>query len=167
MQIKTCKKPEIVRDVVTLFSEAILQKDIKTIQSLLAEDGTFDIQSPRLNTLEVNKKRFLTWFKKRLKQTETLEISFDTCLFCSIGATVLLINGGKFPRQIKDSSERSKTGIMLEFNNGLIARLKFCYVMTKAENKYVIEEKMERIKFYTDKGHSFWYAKHLVEKELF
>jgi hypothetical protein len=167
MQTKTCKKPEIDRDVISLFSEAILQKDIKTIQSLLAEDGTFDIQSPRLNTLEVNKKRFISWFKKRLKQNESIEISFDTCLFCSIGATVLLINGGKFPRQIKDSSERSKTGLMLEVNNGLITRFKFCYVLTKTENKYVIEEKMERIRHYTDKGLSFWYAMQLVETELF
>lgn len=166
MQIKTCKKPEIVRDVVTQFSEAILQKDIKTIQSLLAEDGTFNIQSPKLNTLEVSKKRFITWFKKRLKQTETIEISFDSCLFCSIGAIVLLINGGKFPRQIKDSSERSKTGIMIEVKQGLISRLKFCYVFTKTENKYVFEEKIERIKHYTEKGLSLWYAKHHVEKEL-
>lgn len=166
MQIKTCKNPEIVRDVISLFSEAILQKDIKTIQYLLAEDGTFDIQSPRLNTLDVSKKRFITWYKKRLKQVDQITLSYDQCMHCSIGATVLLINNGTFPRQIKDSSERSKTGLMIQVENGLISRIKFCYVLLKTENKYMIDLKMERIKHYTDKGHSIWSAINLVEKDL-
>ena len=64
----------------------------------------------------------------------------------SFGSPVVLFNGGNFPRVIKDSSERSKTGLMLEFIDGKIATLKFCYVFANNENKYVFECNIERMK---------------------
>jgi hypothetical protein len=144
MQTQPCKKPKIVNDVIQSFSKAIQERDIKKIQLLLSEHGVYEIQSPRLNTLQVNKKRFVSWIKKRLKQEDQITISYDQCMHCSIGATVLLLNNGSFPRQIKDSSERSKTGLMLEVQDGMISRLKFCFVLVKSENKYVFEMNMRR-----------------------
>lgn len=166
MLTKTCKKTEIVRDVTTTFGNALLNKDLKTIVSLLSEDGIYEIQSPRLNTLQVEKKRFVTWFKKRLKQESELTITYDQCMHCYIGGIVLLLNNGKFPRQIKDSSERSKTGLMLEVKDGLISRVKFCYVFVKSDNMYVYEIRIARIKYYIDQGNSYWAAKRIAEQEL-
>lgn len=165
MIIKQCKKPETTKATMDLFVDSIVAKDINQLKSLLSEDGLFEIQSTRLNTLEVDKKRFVSWIKKRLKEESELTVTFDQCLHCSIGAEVLLINDGTFPRQIKDSSERSKAGLMLESKDGLINKIRFCYVMVKTDNKYVFEVEIERIKKYIDQGHSYWDAQNLADME--
>lgn len=163
--IKTCKKQEATKATKDLFVDAIVAKDINQLKSLLSEDGLFEIQTPRLNTLGVNKKRFVSWIKKRLKEVAELTITFDQCLHCSIGAEVLLLNDGTFPRQIKDSSERSKTGLMLVSKDGSINKIRFCYVMVKTDNKYVFEVEIERIKKYINQGHSYWEAQRLADME--
>ncbi len=56
-----------------------------------------------------------------------------------IGNKVVLFNGGKFPRVIKDVSERSKTGLMLEIEDDKIIGINFCYVFAKTENLYQFE----------------------------
>jgi hypothetical protein len=53
---------------------------------------------------------------------------------------------------LKDSSERFKTGLMVESSMGLITQIKFCYSFLKTENKNVFEIKMERIQYYTRCG---------------
>ncbi len=138
----TCKKQEITKDIIDAFSDALLNKNVNLLESLLDDNGQFNIQTERLNTIVVNKKRFLSWMNKRLKNDDIHAIEKDTCLHCSMGATVLLINKGQFPRQIKNSAERSKTGLMLETNNNSITQIKFCYVFTKTENLYVFEEQL-------------------------
>ena len=165
MIIKQCKKTETTKATMDLFVDSIVAKDINQLKSLLSEDGLFEIQSARLNTLEVDKKRFVSWIKKRLKEESELTVTFDQCLHCSIGAEVLLINDGTFPRQIKDSSERSKAGLMLESKDGLINKIRFCYVMVKTDNKYVFEVEIDRIKKYMDQGHSYWDAQNLADME--
>lgn len=146
---------------------AFINRDIKKIQYLLSDDGTYEIQSQRLNTLIVNKKRFIAWIKKRMKQEEKkLTITMDICMLCSIGANVLMINDGSFPRRLKDSSERSKTGLMVESSKGLITQIKFCYSFLKTENKNVFEIKMERIQYYTRCGYSYNSAKKMAEDEI-
>lgn len=165
MQTPLCKKPKIAQDVTILFSEALIKKDIKAITALLSEDGEYEIQTPRLNTLEVTKKRFVSWIKKRLKDAPKLTVTFDQCLHCAIGGTVLLINEGTFPRQIKDSSERSKSGLMIKTENGLISQVKFCFVFVKTENKYAFEIEIDRIKELESQGYSRWEAFEMVENE--
>ena len=161
MIAKSCK-PKI-ENTISLFSAALLKKDIKGIKDLLSEEGEFEIQSPKLNTLQVNKNRFVSWLNRRLKQTDTLTVALDQCLHCSIGRTVLLINDGTFPRQIKDSSERSKTGLMLKVKEGQISQIKFCFVFVKTENRYIYELKTDKVRYYEEKGYSMWEAIELAE----
>ena len=135
-----------VKSIVDIFSEALINKEVKVIESLLSDLGEFEIQSPKLNTLQVNKKRFVSWFTKKIIASENLTITFDQCMHCSIGGTVLLINEGHFPRIIKDSSERSKTGLMLRVEDDKIVQIKFCYVFVKTTNNYQFEINIARLK---------------------
>jgi hypothetical protein len=128
-----------VKSIVDIFSEALINKEVKVIESLLSDLGEFEIQSPKLNTLQVNKKRFVSWFTKKILASENLTITFDQCMHCFIGGTVLLINGGQFLRIIKDSSERSKTGLILRIEDNKIVHIKFCYVFVKTTNNYQFE----------------------------
>ena len=56
-----------------------------------------------------------------------------------LGNLYLYLTNGKFPRDIKHNSERSKTGLMLNTNEGKINEIKFCFAFLKTENKYQIE----------------------------
>lgn len=125
--------------IVDIFSEALINKEVKVIESLLSYLSEFEIQSPKLNTLQDNKKRFESWFTKKIIASENLTITFDQCRHCSIGGKVLLINKGQFPRIIKDSSERSKTGLMFRVDDHKIVQIKCCYVFVKTTSNNQFE----------------------------
>jgi hypothetical protein len=56
---------------------------------------------------------------------------------------VLLFNNGEFPIIIKDSSFRTKMGLMLDVQNNNINRIKFCALFLKTENPYVFEKRIK------------------------
>ena len=93
-----------------------------------------------------------------------LKIDYDNCIHCSIGNPVVLFNNGLFPRDIKDVSERSKTGLMLRIEHNKIIEIKFCYAFAVTENKYVFDCKMAKIKEYEAKGFSYKEAFGIVNK---
>ena len=142
-------------DIVDEFALASKAKNVDHLQSLLSDSGTFDIQNEELITKEVSKQEFIQWYGQMLEETQITSIEYDQCLHCFIGNAVVLFNAGMFPRKIKDSSERSKTGIMLDIKDGLISTLKFCYLFVVAENKHVFECRMEKIKEYQSQGMSW------------
>ncbi len=131
-----------------MFSEAIIGNDIGSIYNLLHENGRFDTQDNDLETVEVNKIQFIDWFSSKLSESKVISVHFDQCLHCKVGNDVLLLNKGKFPRNIKDISERSKTGLMLDYKDGIIATIKFCYVFAETENKFMFELKSLRRSFF-------------------
>ena len=137
------------------FAMASERKDLHHLESLLSENGTFDIQTADLETLEVGKHEFIKWYEKMLRETEITSIAYDRCLHCFIGNRVVLFNDGQFPRSIKDCSERSKTGIMLDIQDGLISTLKFCYLFVEADNPYVVECQLAKINEYKALGMPF------------
>ena len=103
------------------------------------DEGEFQIQDDENESIETNKIGFLNWYSKKLNDTPIVGVIYDQCLHCSIGNSVVIFNERKFPRVIKDSSERSKTGLMIETKTGKIVALKFCFVFLETENKYVFE----------------------------
>lgn len=143
------------KNIAVEFALASERKDLHHLQSLLAENGTFDIQTADLETLEVVKHEFIKWYGMKLQETEISSIAYDQCMFCFIGNQVVLFNDGQFPRTVKDSSERSKTGIMLDIQDGLISTLKFCYLFVVTDNKYVFECRIDKIKEYQAHGMSY------------
>jgi len=143
------------QNIAVEFALASEKKDLRHLKNLLAEHGTFDIQTADLETLEVGKCEFLVWYEMKLQETEIKSIAYDRCLHCFVGNQVVLFNIGQFPRIVKDSSERSKTGIMLDIQDGLISTLKFCYLFAVTNNKYVFECRIDRIKEYQSQGMSY------------
>jgi len=143
------------QNIAVEFALASKNKDLPHLESLLSENGTYDIQTADLETLEVSKQEFIEWYGMKLQETEITSIVYDRCLHCFIGNRVVLFNDGQFPRSIKDCSERSKTGIMLDIQDGLISTLKFCYLFAKADNPYVVECQLAKIKEYKSLGMPF------------
>ena len=127
------------KDISIEFANAIKLKDIKLIEYLLSDTGTFAIQDFELETIEASKEQFIKWFSQKLERVTIYKVDFDQCLHCMIGNKVVLFNEGKFPRAIKDVSERSKTGLMLEIEANKISSISFCYVFAKTENLYQFE----------------------------
>lgn len=131
------------QNIAVEFAKATKQKNIELLYSLLDEEGEFEIQDVKNETVEANKSVFLKWYKTKLEATNITEIVYDQCMFCQIGNSVVIFNNGEFPRLIKDSSERVKTGIMIDAKNGKITTLKFCFSFIKTENKYKFEINLE------------------------
>jgi hypothetical protein len=133
------------KEIVRLFAAAVQAKDIDAISSLLDGDGMFSIQNADLESLEVDTEHFLRWLRSKLLDTEITSVEYDSCIFCRVGNPVVLFNGGNFPRQIKDSSEKSMTGLMLHIVAGRIKEIAFCYSFADRENKYMFECNSDKI----------------------
>jgi len=133
-------------DLIIEFAQASIRKDISYIEGLLSDIGEYEIQNNSLETIEVGKQEFITWYSNKLSQTPIQSIEYDQCLHCQIGARVVLFNEGKFPRQIKDTSERSKTAYKIESNADYITSLKFCFVFLETDNKYEFQCEIDKLR---------------------
>jgi len=126
-------------DLIKIFNKATFDGDIRLIDSLLDENGVYEIQDKDLEVIDVKKEEFLNWYEEKLSQTSILESTFDLCIGCSFGNQVLIFNDGMFPKTPKDITERSKSGLMIESNDGKINKIAFCSIFLKTENKYGFE----------------------------
>ena len=127
------------KDIISILKKAFLDNNIEVLGTLLDDNGSFDIQNKQLDCDTVNKSDFVKWIGKKLASQKVESVEIDQCLYCEIGNPVLIINNGKFPRKVKEPSERSKTGLMINEKNGKIKEIKFCYVFAKTENLYQFE----------------------------
>lgn len=142
-------------DIAIEFANATKRNDIELLNSLLHDNGEFEIQNKENEIIAANKSEFLNWYKTKLDTTPITKITYDQCLFCSIGNRVVIFNDGKFPRTIKDFSERSQAGIMIDADDNKITTLKFCFIFLKTENKYEFECVADQIKELQKQGVSF------------
>ena len=136
MITKTTKSRE---SIIKEFSDYTLNNEIENIRQLLDINGEFEIQDEKKDSIEVKKDAFIDWYQKKLEATTVTSVDLDQCIGCSFGKSIIILNQGKFPREIKHNSERSKTGLMLNTNEGKINEIKFCFAFLKTENKYQIE----------------------------
>ncbi len=125
--------------LIKIFNDATFDVDIRLIDSLLDENGVYEIQNKDMEVINVKKDEFLKWYEEKLSQTSILESTFDLCIGCSFGNQVLIFNDGMFPKIPKDIAERSKSGLMIESKNGKINKIAFCSIFLKTENKYGFE----------------------------
>jgi hypothetical protein len=140
------------KEIATKFALASKNSDIVLLKRLLSKDGSFHIQDPSLETIEVSRDEFLRWYKEKLDTVTIESIDYDQCLHCYLGKPVVLFNNGKFPRQVQDSSERTKTGLALNISGNKILEIAFCYTFLNMENKYVYQATGDRIKKYIEDG---------------
>ena len=136
MITKTKNKP---KSIIKEFSNYTLNSEIENIRQLLDINGEFEIQDEKKDSIEVKRDVFIEWYQKKLETIKVTTVEFDQCIGCSFGKSILIFNQGKFPRDIKHNSERSKTGLMLNTSEGKINEIKFCLAFLKTENKYQIE----------------------------
>ncbi len=144
-----------IKDLIEEFSNATIEKDFDIIEKLLDDKGIFEVPDTKLELVETSKSKFITWYKNILSDVEILEHHYDQCVGCSFGKHVVLFNDGFFPRVQKDSSDRSKTGFMIDSKDGKIIKIAFCFVFLKTENRYIFECVGEIIKDSVKKGETF------------
>ena len=125
-----CKTKNPVKE----FARAIQEKDFIKMEELLDETGEYQIQINQTEDKEVDKWKFLRWFTKKLTETMIFNIEFDSCLYCSMGSTTLLINDGQFPRKRASFLHRKMTGLMCKTRNGKIVEIVFCNSFLKNDN---------------------------------
>ncbi len=157
-----------VKDTVKIFSNAIKDKNIDLLSSLLSDTGLFEMQHSDLSTIDADKNTFINWISSELDLTEIKSVLFDQCIMCKIGNPVVLFNDGEFPRKVADSSEKSKTGLMLEIDENQITGISFCFSFVKTENPAVFEIQGAKIKCLMNDGYSFEdaYKKVFGDKEM-
>lgn len=113
--------------------------NVSIIEKLLDDNGVFEIEDSFQEIVDVNKKRFLSWYRKKLLKTKIYEVNFDQCIGCSFGKSVVLFNNGTFPKIPKKFTDNTKTGIMFEVSEGKICRIRLCIKFLKTENKTVFQ----------------------------
>ena len=139
---------KIDKELENKFAKAIVNMDFQLLSEILHNDGEFNIQDEEFETKDVNKKGFIKWITTKRNEINQLEYYFDQCLHCKIGNPVVIFNNGSFPREIKDSSEKSKTGLMLNVRDNKIDTVQFCYTLLNTENKCMFEIDGDIIKEY-------------------
>lgn len=132
--------------LVESFAEASRSKDFETLKMLLDEGGEYEIQPETKISDIVDRSSFIEWYKGKLEAISITDIEYDQCVHCELGKPVVLFNKGKFPKNLRESHERSKAGLMLKIKNSKIIEIKFCYIFLKTENKYVFECQGEEMK---------------------
>ena len=123
------------RKIVKTFAAAVIDKNFELIESLLAEDGNFQRQDAKLETISINcKYAFMEWFRNALSVVNITKIEYDNCILCNVGAPVVIFNDGQFPK-VRLGAEKSMNGLMLEIQEGLIKGIAICYCYAVRENK--------------------------------
>ena len=128
-----------IKDLIEEFSMATIEKDFTIIVKLLDDQGVFEIQDNKQELIEVSKEEFLIWYQNKLQEVTIVEHHYDQCIGCSFGKQVVLFNNGAFPRIQKDTSDRSKTGFIIDSEDGKIIKIAFCFAFHKTDNKYIFE----------------------------
>jgi|GEM_PF-2223778 len=135
------------KDLVKIFAAAVQEKAFDQIASLLADNGNFQTQDAKLETIvNCSKAAFMEWFIPALSTTIIDKIEYDNCILCKMGAPVIIFNDGLFPKVKNDASRKSMNGLMLEIENGLIKGISICYAYAIRENKYQFERDGEEMK---------------------
>ncbi len=154
-----------ISNMVKIFADAVIKKDLISIGSLLHPDGRFEIVHEDLIIPDTDKDTFMEWFADKLKGSNIQSVVFDTCILCLTGNPVLIFNDGQFPWKVTNFAARSKSGLALELRDDKFSMIKFCYVFLKNENKYNFECTGQKIKHLMKTGSSFEEAYKIVMNE--
>ena len=140
------------QEIITLeLANAIAAFNIAKVAELLSVDGEYCIQDEKEKAIIANKTNFLTWlsncFDKYLSANDDcdrLNYIIDKCSYCRIGNPVIIFENGKFPVFTRNSWEKEKCGLMLEFKGNLVSDISFCYLFLTTDNLFLFEKKCKR-----------------------
>ena len=132
-------------------AEAIATLNIANVVDLLSVNGEYNIQDENDDIVHTNKTEFLNWLGGCMDEflfvnEDRTQLSYiiDQCIHCRIGNPVIIFESGRFPVFTRDTWQREKCGLMLEFDNNLISGITFCFVFLNTDNPYLFENKCKR-----------------------
>jgi hypothetical protein len=126
-------------ELIKQFVSASKNADIKMLEELLDEKGSYEIEDDTLEIIEARKEDFINWYHAKIKVTKINDVIYDQCIGCSFGKNIVILNFGSFPRLPQEFTDKTKSGLMIESKNGKIHRIQFCFSFLKTENKAVCE----------------------------
>ena len=132
-------------------AEAISKFNIIDIGNLLKENGEFMTLDEKDERVVSSKDDFIKWisncfdeFKAANEDRNKLDYTIDQCLHCRIGNPVIIFENGRFPVFTRETYEREKCGMMLEFGDDLISDISFCYFFLITDNPFNFERECTR-----------------------
>jgi hypothetical protein len=128
-------------------ANAITSFNIEEVTKLLSDYGEYCIEDENEEIVISNKMNFINWLGKCFdeflfvnEQRTQLNYIMDQCLHCKIGNPVIILENGRFPVFTRNSWEREKCGLMLEFDDNLVSGITFCFVFLHTDNPYLFEK---------------------------
>lgn len=132
-------------------AEAITSFNIAEVELLLSENGEFQILDDKDETIISKKDGFIKWlnycfdeFTLANEDCDQLDYTIDQCLHCRVGNPVIIFKNGRFPVFTRNSWEREKIGLMLEFDDNLISGITFCGFFLQTDNPFLFEKECAR-----------------------
>lgn len=130
-------------------AKAISAGNINLIHDLLDDNGEYIIADSKLELQKTDKYGFLNWLRplmneRNLSSENKLTYYFDQCLHCRIGNPVIIFDNGKFPVATKESWEKEKLGLMIEFEGDKISGISLCGVFLHTDNPFHFETRCQK-----------------------
>jgi hypothetical protein len=79
------------------------------------------------------------------EETTRLNYIIDRCLYCWIGNPVIIFENGRYPVFTRNSWEREKCGLMLEFKDNLVSDISLFFMFVDTDNPYLFEMRRSRL----------------------
>lgn len=126
---------------------------LKSAEDLLDDNGEFEIQDEKNQTLKVKKKEFMDWWKNKWADSgwaaveePRMDVDSDTCSGCNKGCKVYLLMDGTFPYQPeKSGGERILRGILVKEHEGKITSIATCSQFENRENPFQYQVLQSRV----------------------
>jgi hypothetical protein len=124
----TNEEIELSHNQMIQFVTAIMNKDLKILESVLHENFTYFDTKSKCETLEYFKRQFATEVPSDLLKED---VGMYFCTRCQPGNPALMFHNGYWP--ILENEQNLPKSLMLSFKDGLISGLTFCYGFCNAE----------------------------------
>lgn len=133
LQQPTPEEREVIRKQIIMFSKAIVNKDLTTLEPLLHEEFLYFDTKSKWETLDYFKKQFENEMQFK---TMSDDVGLFFCMRCQPGNPALMFNDGYFP-SLEDGLN-SRKAIAIEFKNGKISDLTLCFGFCNANKLHEI-----------------------------
>lgn len=131
---KIVKKP-LDRDLVMEFSEALINKDIELLTSILDDNGKYVIIDHKFELPIVGKTEFITFLKRKLHKHPVTSFKNDFCNGCFKGNLIMFYNDGAFPWNVLEQGFGAKSAFKFTIINNKISTIRFCHNFQQKQNK--------------------------------
>ena len=140
--------------LVQSFVIASKNADILTLDEILDDNGNYEILTKDSKIQCVEKLAFLKWYNIKLEQVNIKSVVYDKTIVGNSLNNVVILNDGAFPRIPLDLSDKTKTGLAFNIDNGKINSIQFCNAFLKTSNATVYDVLVDNCFFYCEYGYT-------------